>query len=72
MPTGTCRTCWGTLAPRLLIPVLTERAGIPGEKKCRDVTKGERRALLETLKDLTVSVARPPAHRRSHRHLPAA
>ena len=49
----------GALAPRLLIPVLTERAGIPGEKKCRDVTKGERRALLETMKDLTVSVRGP-------------
>ena len=49
----------GALAPRLLIPVLTERAGIPGEKKCRDVTKGERRALLETMKDLSVSVRGP-------------
>ena len=49
----------GALAPRLLIPVLTERAAIPGEKKCRDVTKGERRALLETMKDFAVSVRGP-------------
>ena len=37
----------GALVPRLMIPVLLARAEIPGEKKAHDVTKGERRRLLE-------------------------
>ena len=49
----------GTLVPRLMIPVLLDRAGIPGEKKAHDVTKGERRRLLELLKHFTVSVSGP-------------
>ena len=49
----------GALAPRLLIPVLLERAGIPGSKKANDVTKGERRRLLETFKGFAVAVSGP-------------
>lgn len=46
----------GALVPRMLIPVLLERAGIPGERKAHDLTKGERRRLLEQMKQFTVSI----------------
>ena len=49
----------GALAPRLLVPVLLERAGIPGDKKAHDLTKGERRRLLELFKNFTVAVSGP-------------
>ena len=49
----------GALLPRLMIPVLLERADIPGDKKAHDVTKGERRRLLERLKDFPVEVSGP-------------
>ena len=49
----------GALAPRLLVPVLLERAGIPGDKKAHDLTKGERRRLLELFKSFTVAVTGP-------------
>lgn len=49
----------GALVPRLMIPVLLERAEIPGEKKAHDLTKGERRRLLELLKHFTVAVSGP-------------
>ncbi len=47
------------LVPRLMIPVLLELAGIPPEQKAHDVTKGERRRLLETLKGLTIPIKGP-------------
>ena len=43
----------GALVPRL------RRAGIPGEKKAHDVTREERRRLLECLKAFTVPVSGP-------------
>ena len=49
----------GTLAPRLLIPVLLDRADISGNKKAHDLTKQERRRLLELFKCFTVSVSGP-------------
>ncbi len=49
----------GALAPRLLIPVLLERAGIPQEKKAHDITRGERRRLLELFKGFAVAVSGP-------------
>ena len=49
----------GALAPRLLVPVLLERAGIPGDKKAHDVTKQERRRLLELFKCFSVAVSGP-------------
>lgn len=49
----------GILAPRLLVPVLLERADIPGNKKAHDLTKGERRRLLELFKHFTVAVSNP-------------
>ena len=49
----------GALLPRLMIPVVLERAGIPGEKKAHDLTRGERRRLLEQLKDFSLDVSGP-------------
>ena len=49
----------GALVPRLMIPVLLERAEISGEKKAHDLTKGERRRLLELFKAFTVAVSGP-------------
>ena len=49
----------GALAPRLLVPVLLERADIPGNKKAHDLTKQERRRLLELFKCFTVSISGP-------------
>ena len=40
----------GSLLPRLMIPVVLRLSGIPGEKKAHDVTREERRRLLELLK----------------------
>ena len=49
----------GALLPRLMIPVALERAGIPGEKKAHDLTRGERRRLLEQLKDFALDISGP-------------
>ncbi len=44
------------LLPQKLIPVVVERSGIPGETRCNSVTKEQRRALLELLKDFSLEV----------------
>ena len=49
----------GALAPRMLVPVLLERASIPGEKKAHDITKQERRRLLELFKNFSVQISGP-------------
>ena len=49
----------GALAPRLLVPVLLERSDILGNKKAHDLTKQERRRLLELFKHFTVAVSGP-------------
>ena len=49
----------GALVPRLMIPVLLERSEIPAHRKAHDVTRGERRRLLELLKNFTVAVSGP-------------
>ena len=49
----------GALLPRLMIPVMLERAGIPGERKAHDLTKGERRRLVELFKKFDVSIRGP-------------
>ena len=49
----------GALAPRLLVPVLLDRAAIPGDKKAHDLTKQERRRLLELFKCFSVAVSGP-------------
>lgn len=49
----------GTLVPRLMIPVLLERTAIPADRKAHDLTKGERRRILETLKQFSIPVRSP-------------
>ncbi len=49
----------GNLLPRLMIPVALEQSGIPHNRKCRDLTKGERRRLLEFLKNFHMTVRGP-------------
>ena len=49
----------GALVPRLMVPVMVELTGIPAERKVHDITKGERRRLLETLKGLRINISGP-------------
>ena len=49
----------GALLPRLMIPVMLDKADIPGEKKAHDLTKGERRRLLELFKSFRIEVSGP-------------
>lgn len=44
------------LLPKKMIPVILKRWGIARDKKCRSVTREERRRLAELLKKFTVSV----------------
>ena len=45
------------LAPRLMIPVLCEKADIPPDMPVNTMTKGQRRRLMETMKYFTISIA---------------
>ena len=47
------------LLPRLLVPVVMDRCGIPGDTRGNAVTKPQRRALLQTLKQFTLPVRGP-------------
>ncbi len=47
------------LAPRLMIPVLIERSGIPADVKVNSVTKEQRRALVSLFKSFTISILGP-------------
>ena len=47
------------LAPRLLIPILSERSQIPAETKANAVTREQRRRLLAVIKDLSFDIAGP-------------
>lgn len=47
------------LAPRLLVPILAERSGIPPETPVNAITKGQRRQLLELLKGLRFPIVGP-------------
>ena len=51
----------GGLLPRLMIPVMVERTGIAPDTRVHDITKTQRRKLLETIKrfDVTVCGTRP-------------
>ena len=46
----------GSLLPRLMIPVIIERTGIPPETKVHDLTRSQRRQLLEQLKGFRVDI----------------
>ena len=45
------------LAPRLMIPVLCEKADIPPDMPVNTMTKGQRRRLMETMKHFTIPLA---------------
>ena len=47
------------LLPRLMIPVVVKRSGIPGDTPVNAVTRGQRRTLLELLKGFRVDIAGP-------------
>lgn len=47
----------GALLPRLMIPVVVERTGIPPETRVHDITKAQRRSLLETIKRFDIPIA---------------
>ena len=49
----------GHLLPRLMIPVMVEKSGIPGDTKANSITKAQRRALREQLKGFAVPIAGP-------------
>ena len=49
----------GSLVPRLMVPTVIALAGIPGDRKAHDMTKGERRRLLEVLKGLVIHIRGP-------------
>ncbi len=49
----------GGLVPRLMVPVMVSLTAIPGTTKGHEITRNQRRRLLETLKDLTIHITRP-------------
>lgn len=49
----------GGLVPRLMVPVMVELTQIPGHTKGHEISKGQRRRLLETLKGLTIHITGP-------------
>jgi len=49
----------GELLPRLMIPVMVRLTGIPGNTKGHEISKGQRRRLLETMKGLTIQIKGP-------------
>ena len=49
----------GGLVPRSMVPVLVQRTGVAGDTKVHDIRKGQRRRLLETLKDFRIPLSGP-------------
>lgn len=47
------------LLPRLMVPVMAERCGIPGDLSVNGVTRAQRRRLLEELKGFRVDITGP-------------
>lgn len=47
------------LVPRLMVPVVLELTGIPGDLKANSVTKQQRRRLVETLKGIRIDISGP-------------
>lgn len=58
-PNRTFRNALGGLLPRLMIPVMLERCGVPGETKIHDITKAQRRVLLEQFKGFRIEIEGP-------------
>ena len=48
----------GGLVPGRMAPILVGRTGVPGNAKVHDLRKGQRRVLLETLKDFAIPLSR--------------
>ena len=53
------RTVMKGLLPRALIPVFVETSGIPGDRKCSQITSVERKKLADLFKDFRLTVKRP-------------
>jgi hypothetical protein len=53
------RNVLSTLVPRLMIPVMEELSGIPGDTKAHSVRKEQRRRLLACLKGLELKITGP-------------
>ncbi len=49
----------GALVPRLMVPVIMNLTEIPADRKIHDITKGERRRLLEVLKGIKINITGP-------------
>ena len=49
----------GALVPRLMVPVMVELTEIPPHTKGHEISKGQRRRLLETLKAMTIHISKP-------------
>ena len=47
------------LVPRLMVPVLLDLTGIPGDLKAHSVTRAQWRRLLETLKGIRIDISGP-------------
>ena len=47
------------LVPHSMIPVIVDLSGIPADKKVNSITKEQRRALIQTLKGITIPILRP-------------
>ncbi len=45
------------LLPRKMVPVVLQRAGLPFQQKVHQVTKAQRSALLDTLKNFTIHIS---------------
>ena len=58
-PNRALRTVLEGLLPRLMIPVALEVAGLNGETPVHEVTRQQRRRLVETLKGFRVEIAGP-------------
>ena len=46
----------GGLVPQSMVPVIVSRCGIPATQKAHDIRREQRRKLLETLKDFSISL----------------
>ena len=53
------RNALDDLLPQKLIPVVVERSGIPPRQKVHEITREQRRALLEELKHFSVEISGP-------------
>jgi hypothetical protein len=54
-------TVMKNLLPNALVPIFLGLAGVPGDRKCGQVTSAERRKIAGLLADLRITVAKPRA-----------